>query len=199
MEAPTTLLSIFYTAMIAENMALYFFLGICPLINLSRDLKTSFQMGLTVALVMVMTSVINFAVFHYLLRPLGLEYLQLLFFVMTIAAMVQIVEAVIDRFFPLVYSIFGIFLPLLTVNCAILGVSMFAILREYDLYSTLAFSSGSGIGWLLAICLMAMVKGRIDMKAVPKHLGETGVTMIVAAILAMAFTGAAELMGMGGF
>lgn len=199
METPTTLLSIFYTAMIDENMALYFFLGICPLINLSRDVKASFQMGLTVAGVMVMTSVMNFAIFHYLLRPLGLEYLQLLFFVMTIAAIVQIVEAVIDRFFPLVYSIFGIFLPLLTVNCAILGVSMFAILREYDLYSTLAFSSGSGIGWLLAICLMAMVRRRIDMKAVPQHLGETGVTMIVAAILAMAFTGAAELIGSGAF
>ena len=188
-----TLLSILFTAAIAENMALYFFLGTCPLISISSDLKASFQMGVTVSLVMLITVAANHAIFYLLLRPLGLEFLQLLFFILIIAAVTQLLEEFLDRFFPTIYAAFGIFLPLIAVNCAILGVSMFVVLREYDLMTSLAYATGSGIGWSLVICLMASIRRCINLADIPPHLGKTGITMIIAAIIAMAFSGLSEI------
>lgn len=192
------LLSILFTAAVAENMSLYYFLGTCPLISISSDLKASFQMGVAVSLVMLITVAANHAVFYLVLRPLGFEYLQLLFFILIIAAVTQLLEEFLDRFFPAVYAAFGIFLPLIAVNCAILGVSMFAVLREYDLLSALVYALGSGLGWSLVICLMASVRRRIDMTAVSPHLGRTGITMVIAAIFAMAFSGLSEIIRSGG-
>lgn len=178
-----------------ENMALYFFLGICPLISISADLRASWQMGVTVTTVMVGTMAINWGIYNFLLQPLALEYLQILFFILSIAAVVQFLESFIDRFFPSVYASFGIFLPLITVNCAILGVSMFGVLREYDLPAAVIFALGSGLGWTLVLCMIASIRRRIDMKAVPAELGNVGLTMVVAAILAMAFSGISSLTG----
>lgn len=183
------LFAIFLTAAISENMALYYFLGICPLISISSDLKTSGQMGITVTSVMVVTMAMNWGIFYLLLKPYGIEYLQLLFFILTIAAVVQFLESFLDRYFPGIYAMFGIFLPLITVNCAILGVSMFSILREHDLVSSVVFALGSGIGWTLVLCMIASLRRRIDMDAVPGELGKTGLTMVVAAVMAMAFSG----------
>lgn len=192
------LLGLFFTAAIAENVALYYFLGMCPLISISSDLRAAFQMGVTVSLVMLITVAADYAIFHLVLQPLGLEYLQLLFFILTIAAVTQLLEEFLDRFFPSVHAAFGIFLPLIAVNCAILGVSMFVILREYDLLSSLAYAAGSGFGWLLVICLLAALRRRIDMTIVSPHLGKTGITMVLAAIIAMAFSGLAEVLNWGG-
>ncbi|PKL44579.1 MAG: NADH:ubiquinone reductase (Na(+)-transporting) subunit E [Candidatus Riflebacteria bacterium HGW-Riflebacteria-1] len=191
------LLTLFFTAAVSENVALYYFLGICPLISISADLKASFNMGLTVSMVMLITTAANWAVYNLLLRPLALEYLQLLFFVSIIAAVVQLLEQFLDRFFPSIYEVFGIFLPLITVNCAILGVAMFAVLREYSLVQSLVFAAGSGIGWWLVICIIASVRRRIDLTAVPVHLGKTGITMLIAAVIALAFSGITELMSGG--
>jgi Na+-transporting NADH:ubiquinone oxidoreductase subunit NqrE len=116
------MIEMFLRAAVSENMALYFFLGICPLISISADLRASWQMGVTVTFVMAATMAVNWAVFHLLLRPQGLEFLQLLFFILTIAAVVQFLESFFDRFFPGIYASFGIFLPLIAVICAILGV-----------------------------------------------------------------------------
>lgn len=191
------LLTLLFTAAISENVALYYFLGICPLISISADLKASFNMGLMVCVVMLITTAANWAVYNLLLKPLALEYLQLLFFVSIIAAVVQLLEQFLDRFFPSIYEVFGIFLPLITVNCAILGVAMFAVLREYSLVQSLVFAAGSGIGWWLVICIIASVRRRIDLAVVPVHLGKTGITMLIAAVIALAFSGITELMGGG--
>ena len=191
------LLALLFSAVISENVALYYFLGICPLISISSDLKASFNMGVAVSAVMLITTAANWAVYHLLLQPLALEYLQLLFFVSIIAATVQMLELFLDRFFPSMYEMFGIFLPLITVNCAILGVSLFAVLREYSLVQTLVFAAGSGMGWCLVICIIASLRRRIDFAAVPPYLGKTGITMLVAAVIALAFSGLGELMSGG--
>ena len=183
------LLQIVFTAAIAENMALYYFLGTCPLISVSSDLRTSFQMGLTVSFVMLIATSLNFVIYHYLLVPLQLEFLQLLFFVLVIAAVTQFLEQFLDRFFPEIYASFGIFLPLIAVNCAILGVCIFVVLREYDFVSSVAYSLGSGLGWLLVICLMASLRRRVDETKVSVYLGKTGITMLIASVMAMAVYG----------
>lgn len=193
----TTLWTILFTAAISENIALYYFLGICPLISISSDLKTSFAMGTTVSMVMLLTISANWAVYHFLLVPLGLEFLQLLFFVLVIATVVQLLEGFLDRYFPALYAVFGIFLPLIAVNCAILGVSMFAVLREYSLLEAVVYAAGSGVGWTLAICLIASIRRRINPDNIPQHLGKTGITMIIAAVIAMAFSGISGLFGPG--
>ena len=192
------LMQIVFTAAIAENMALYYFLGTCPLISVSSDLRTSFHMGLTVTFVMVISSAINFVIYNYLLVPLQLEYLQLLFFVLVIAALTLFLEQFLDRFFPEIYAAFGIFLPLIAVNCAILGVCIFVILREYDFVSSVAYSLGSGLGWLFVICLMASLRRRVDESKVSVYLGKTGITMIIASVMAMAFYGLSSIIkGLG--
>ncbi len=192
------LMQIVFTAAIAENMALYYFLGTCPLISVSSDLRTSFQMGLTVTFVMVISSAINFVIYNYLLVPLQLEYLQLLFFVLVIAALTLFLEQFLDRFFPEIYAAFGIFLPLIAVNCAILGVCIFVILREYGFVSSVAYSLGSGLGWLFVICLMASLRRRVDESKVSVYLGKTGITMIIASVMAMAFYGLSSIIkGLG--
>ena len=183
------LLQIVFTAAIAENMALYYFLGTCPLISVSSDLRTSFQMGLTVSFVMLIATSLNYVIYHYLLVPLQLEFLQLLFFVLVIAAVTQFLEQFLDRFFPEIYASFGIFLPLIAVNCAILGVCIFVVLREYDFVSSVAYSLGSGLGWLLVICLMASLRRRVDETKISVYLGKTGITMLIASVMAMAFYG----------
>ena len=183
------MLQIVFTAAVAENMALYYFLGTCPLISVSSDLRTSYQMGLTVTFVMVISSALNYIVYHYMLVPLQLEYLQLLFFILVIAALTQFLEQLLDRFFPEIYAAFGIFLPLIAVNCAILGVCIFVVLREYDFVSSVAYSLGSGLGWLLVICLMASLRRRVDESKVSVYLGKTGISMLIASVMAMAFYG----------
>lgn len=183
------LLQIVFTAAIAENMALYYFLGTCPLISVSSNLQTSFQMGLTVCFVMLISTAVNFVIYNWILLPLNIEYLQLLFFVLVIAAITQFLELFLDRFFPQIYASFGIFLPLIAVNCAILGVSLFVVLREYDFVSSIAYSLGSGLGWLLVICLMASLRKRVDETVIPVYIGKTGITMLIASIMAMAFYG----------
>lgn len=194
----TTLFAILFTAAISENIALYYFLGTCPLISISSDLKTSFSMGVTVSMVMLLTISANFAIYHFVLLPLGLEFLQLLFFILIISTVVQLLESFLDRYFPAVYEVFGIFLPLIAVNCAILGVSMFAILREYSLVEAVVYAAGSGLGWTMAICLIASIRRRINMEFIPVYLGKTGISMIIAAIIAMAFTGISGLFSVGG-
>ena len=188
-----SLLQLVFTAAIAENMSLYYFLGTCPLISVSSDLKVSFQMGLTVTFVMLISTAINYVVYHQILVPLGIEYLQLLFFVLVIASVTQFLEQLLDRYFPEIYASFGIFLPLIAVNCAILGVCIFVVLREYDFVSSVAYSLGSGLGWLLVICLMASLRRRIDMGCVSKYLGKTGITMLTASIMALAFYGLSRI------
>ncbi|MFY9482732.1 MAG: Rnf-Nqr domain containing protein, partial [Tissierellaceae bacterium] len=138
---------IFIASIFTNNMILSNFLGMCSFIAVSKEIPTSFGLGQAVTVVLAITSVINYLLYEYVLIPLGLEYLRFIVFIVSIAATVQLLEMILERYLPNLYYALGIFLPLITVNCAILGVSLFMIIREYTLIQSIAFSIGSGLGW----------------------------------------------------
>jgi Na+-transporting NADH:ubiquinone oxidoreductase subunit E len=181
--------TIFFAAIFTNNMILSNFLGMCSFIAISSDIKTSLNLGVAVTFVMTFTTMINYNVYHSLLVPLDLEYLRYIVFIVVIASFVQLVEMVIEKYFQTLYYALGIFLPLITVNCAILGVSLFMIIREYNLMQSIAFGSGSGLGWLLAIVAMAGIREKIKNNPLPKGLEGPGITLIITGLMALAFIG----------
>lgn len=180
---------IFFAAIFTNNMILSNFLGMCSFIAVSNEIKTSFSLGQAVTFVITFTTIINYFVYHYLLVPFHMEYLRFVVFIITIAAFVQLVEMIIDRYFPTLYYALGIFLPLITVNCAVLGVSLFMVIREYSFLQSLFFGIGSGLGWTLAIVAMAGIRQKLKKARVPKGLQGAGITLIVTGIMALAFIG----------
>lgn len=182
-------LIIFFAAIFTSNMILANFLGMCSFIAVSGEIKTSLSLGQAVTFVLTFTTMLNYLVYHYMLVPLGLEYLRYIVFIIIIAAFVQLVEMVIDRYFPALYHALGIFLPLITVNCAILGVSLFMVIRHYTLMQSIAFGIGSGIGWTLAIVTLAGIRQRIKNAPIPKGLEGPGITLIITGLMALAFIG----------
>ncbi len=181
--------TIFFAAIFTNNMILSNFLGMCSFIAISSDIKTSLNLGVAVTFVMTFTTMINYNVYHSLLVPLDLEYLRYIVFIVIIASFVQLVEMVVEKYFQTLYYALGIFLPLITVNCAILGVSLFMIIREYNLMQSIAFGSGSGLGWLLAIVAMAGIREKIKNNPLPKGLEGPGITLIITGLMALAFIG----------
>lgn len=182
-------LVIFFAAIFTNNMIFANFLGMCSFIAVSNDIKTSLSLGQAVTFVLAFTTLLNWLVYHGILLPLGLEYLSLIVFIIVIAAFVQLIEMIIDRYLPTLYLALGIFLPLITVNCAILGVALFMIIRGYDLLQSLAFGIGSGIGWTLAIVTLAAIKQRIKNNPLPDGLAGAGITLIITGLMALAFIG----------
>jgi Na+-transporting NADH:ubiquinone oxidoreductase subunit E len=178
-----------FAAILTSNIALIYFLGMCPFLALSRKLDVALGMGMAVTFVTTLTAVANWLINAYVLLPFGLLYLQFLVFIITIATLVQIVEIFLDRYAPALYLSFGIFLPLITVNCAILGVSLFMVLRSYTLAQTVVYSFGSGIGWMLAIVLLGGLRKRLVYSRPPLAFGEPGIAAILAGIMALAFLG----------
>ena len=195
-EQFTDLFVIFFATIFINNMVLTYFLGICPFVAVSKEIPTSFGMGMAVIFVMFMTMGINWPLYHLVLVPFRVEYLQFLVFIFVIATFVQIVELFIDRHSPVLYVNLGVFLPLITVNCAILGVSLFAIIREYSYPQCLAFALGSGIGWSLAIIAMAGIRQKLTFSTIPRGLQGPGITLIIAGIMALAFMGFAGVISM---
>ena len=195
-EQFTDLFVIFFATIFINNMALTYFLGICPFVAVSKEIPTAFGMGMAVIFVMFMTIGINWPLYHLVLVPFKVEYLQFLVFIFVIATFVQIVELFIDRYSPVLYVNLGVFLPLITVNCAILGISLFAILRDYSYPQCLAFALGSGIGWSLAIIAMAGIRQKLAFSKIPRGLQGPGITLIIAGIMALAFMGFAGVMSM---
>jgi Na+-transporting NADH:ubiquinone oxidoreductase subunit E len=181
--------TIFFAAIFTNNMILANFLGMCSFIAVSSDIRTSLSLGQAVTFVLAFTTIINYLLYHYVLLPLQLEYLRFIVFIIVIAAFVQLVEMVIDRYFQGLYYALGIFLPLITVNCAILGVSLFMVIRSYNLVQSLAFGIGSGLGWLLAIVAMAGIRQKIKNNPFPKGLEGAGITLIITGLMALAFIG----------
>ena len=188
-----TLFAIIFASLFTSNIALTYFLGMCPFIAVSRDIRTASGMGFAVTFVMVITAAINWPVYHLLLVPFHVEYLQYLGFIVVIAATVQIVEIVIERFFPVLHLNMGVFLPLITVNCAILGLSLFMILRNYSFVQGIVYALGGGAGWTLAIVAMAGLRAKLIFADVPEALQGPGITMIIAGIMALAFLGFAGI------
>lgn len=180
---------IFIAAIFTNNILLSNFLGMCSFIAISKTIKASFGLGCAVTFVMLITTPVNWLIYHYLLLPFGLEYLYLIIFIMVIAALVQLVEMIIERYSPSLYYALGIFLPLITVNCAILGACLFSIVRKYTFLQSVAYGVGSGLGWSLAILGMAAIRQKLRFGNVPQPLQGIGITMIITGIMALAFSG----------
>lgn len=183
-------LIIFVAAVFTHNIALSYLLGMCPMLAMSRYVNTAVGMGLAVVMVMLITAALNFGIYHFLLIPTGSEIMAYLVFIIIIASVVQLLEMLIERFFPRLQASFGIFLPLITVNCTILAVSLFFVLRTYTFWQTIFFALGSGVGWLLAITIIAAIREKVSLISdAPKGLRGAGITMVIAGILALAFMG----------
>ncbi|MCP4692794.1 MAG: NADH:ubiquinone reductase (Na(+)-transporting) subunit E [Desulfobacterales bacterium] len=191
------LLSIFLNSVFVGNILLSYFLGMCSFVAVSKSLDTSVGLGFAVVFVLSITAPVNWLVYHYLLAPgalswagfpeIDLSYLKFITFIAVIAAMVQAVEMVIDRYSPVLYNSLGVFLPLISVNCAILGTSLFMVERDYTLMESVVYGAGCGVGWMLAIVSMAAIRIKLQYADVPEGLQGFGVTMIVAGLMAMGF------------
>ena len=188
--------TIFVASIFINNILLANFLGMCSFIAVSREVNTAAGLGAAVVFVMTLTSGLNYLVYSWLLVPLGLEHLRYIAFIVVIAATVQLVEMVIERASPVLYYALGIFLPLITVNCAILGVSLFMVIRQYSFVQSLAYGAGSGVGWALAILAMAGLRKKMKRSRVPAALDGPGITMIVAGVMALAFLGFSGMVSM---
>jgi len=189
---------IIYQSIFADNLALSFFLGMCTFLAVSNRVSTALGLGVAIIVVLSITVPLNNLVFDYLLakdalrwldiRDTDLSFLKLVAFIAIIASMVQILELTIERFSPALFRSLGVFLPLLTVNCAILGASLFMVERRYTLSESMAYGFGSGIGWALAIALFAAIRERINPQRVPAGLRGLGLAFIVTGIISIAFS-----------
>ncbi len=180
---------LFWAAIFTSNILLSNFLGMCSYLSVSRELESSLGLGVAVVFVLTLTCALNWLVYYYLLIPMNIIYLQYIIFIIVIAATVQLMELVIERYTPALYYTLGIFLPLITVNCAIFGVALFMVIRKYSFIQTIAYAAGSGLGWLLAILMLAAIRIRIREKAIPAGLRGAGISLIVTGIMALAFLG----------
>lgn len=190
-------LSIFLRSVFTENMALAFFLGMCTYVAVSKRVETATGLGIAVIVVQTITLPVNNLIYRYVLKEgalawagypdLDLSFLVLICSIGVIAAIVQVLEMVLDRFFPALYNSLGIFLPLITVNCAILGGSLFMVERQYNAPESLVFGLGSGVGWALAIMILAAVREKLRYSNVPRGLEGLGITFITVGLIAMAF------------
>ena len=191
--------NIIINSVFIENILLIYFLGMCSFLSISKKVETSIGLGLAVIFVLSITAPANWAINEYLLADgalswaglghINLEFLQFIVFISVIAAMVQLVEMLMDRFSPALYVNLGIFLPLITVNCSILGTSLFLVEREYDLIESTVFGFGSGLGFFLAIVSLATVRKRMRYSNVPPTLRGVGMAMLLTGLISMAFLG----------
>lgn len=161
----------------------------CSFISVSNEYKTASGLGKAVTLVMVVTTIANWLVYHWVVVPLSLEYLRYIVFIMVIAAVVQIIEMAMDRYLPDLHLKLGIFLPLITVNCAILGINLFMVIRNYNFIQSLLFGIGSGLGWWLAISALAAIREKVGKSRLPQGLEGPAITFIITGIMALAFIG----------
>jgi Na+-transporting NADH:ubiquinone oxidoreductase subunit E len=190
-------LSLAMKSIFVENILLAYFLGMCSFLACSKKVETAIGLGAAVVFVLTFTAPVNWALNHFVLREGGLawaglpdvdlSFLAFITFISVIAAMVQLVEMIIDRFSPALYNALGIFLPLIAVNCAILGSSLFLVEREYDFGESLVFGFSSGVGFALAIVAMAAIRYKLRYSNVPSGLRGLGITMITTGLMAIAF------------
>ncbi|MBK8966721.1 MAG: NADH:ubiquinone reductase (Na(+)-transporting) subunit E [Saprospiraceae bacterium] len=193
------LLNLLIKSIFVENVVFAFFLGMCSFLAVSKKIKTAFGLGLAVIFVMVLTTPLNYLILRYALgegvlswvhpslATVDLTFLAFILFISTIAGAVQLVEMVVEKFAPALYTSLGIFLPLITVNCSILGTSLFMQEREYNFTETAVFSVGSGIGFFLAIVLLSAIRERLRYSNIPEPLQGLGIAMIITGLMGMAF------------
>lgn len=202
-------LIIFFSAILTDNFVLAKFLGICPFLGVSKKLNTALSMSIAVTLVMVISTAVTWPVYTYILVPSGLDYLQTIVFILIIAALVQLIETFIKKFSPPLYNALGIYLPLITTNCAVLGVTTLNLTYEKTVSESLVIggasgityaqslinSLGAGIGFLVAMVLFAGVRGRLEACDIPKSLRGLPITLIAASIVALSFLGFGGIVG----
>ncbi len=189
-----SLTSIFLNAVLANNFVLAMFLGLCPFLGVSGKLSTAFPMGLATALVMLISSLCAYAL-NLILVQFDMEYLRLISYIAVIASAVQLVEMVMKKFSPALFRSLGIYLPLITTNCAILGLALFQTFREYNFAQSVTFSLGGGLGFTLAIVLMAALREKLDLVNVPTVTQGAALSLILGGLLSLAFMGFAGLGG----
>jgi len=192
----TSVLMIIIASIFTANILLSNFLGMCSFLACSRQLSTAIGLGIAVTFVMTGTSALNYVVYYHLLKPLGLDFLSFIIFIAVIAAFVQFVEMFIEKFSPKLYYALGIFLPLITVNCAILGASLFMIIRKYTFIQSVGYGFGAGVGWAMAIILIAGLRKKMGYSNIPQPFQGVAITMIITGIMAMAFMGFAGMVAM---
>ena len=185
----TGLLSIFLAAILTNNYILSKFLGICPFLGVSKKLDTAVSMSAAVIVVMVVATAVTWPIQTLLLDPLGLGYLQTIVFILVIAALVQFIETFMKKNMPPLYQALGVYLPLITTNCAVLGVTTLNISSGYNYIESLINSFGSGVGFLVAMVLFAGVRGRLETADIPKSLQGLPITLVSASIVACSFLG----------
>jgi Na+-transporting NADH:ubiquinone oxidoreductase subunit E len=183
------LISLLLASIFTSNILLSNFLGTCSFIAISKDWKSSLGLGVAVTLVIGLCAAVCWIVLWWVIIPLKIEYLSFIIFIIVIAAVVQMLEMIIDRYSPSLYMALGIFLPLITVNCAVLGVILFLQIRSYNFWQSVVFGFGSGAGWWLAIMLLAAIRKKVDKAPVPAGLKGTGITLVTIGFMAMAFIG----------
>ncbi len=185
----TSVLAVFVASIFTNNILLASFLGLCSFIVVSNRIETAISLGIAVTFVMAFTTAINYLIYYYILIPFKLDFLSYIIFIAVIAAFVQFLEMFIERFSPALYYSLGIFLPLITVNCAILGAVLFMVIRKYDFIQSVGFGFGSGIGWALAIVLMAGLRKKMGYSNIPEALKGPGIILIVTGVISMTFIG----------
>ena len=184
-----SLVLIFTSAAFTDNILLARFLGMCSCLAISKKVDTSIGLGGAVMFVTASTTAFNYLMYKYVLVPLGIEYLRLLVFIVIIAAFTQLLEMIIERFSEKLYYALGIFLPLITVNCAILGIALFMLNKPYTFWQAFAFGAGGGFGWFLAITLIGGIREKIKESELPKGLEGPAITLIIIGIMSLAFVG----------
>jgi electron transport complex protein RnfA len=185
----TTLFLIIISTVFVNNFVLARFLGLCPFMGVSRKIETATGMGMAVVFVMTVASAVTWNIQSFILNPFGLEYLQTIMFILVIASLVQFVEMFVRKVSPELYQSLGIFLPLITTNCAVLGVAILTVQKGLNFIATITFAFGSSIGFTLALVLMAGIRERMEMADVPKPFKGTAVAFITAGLLSLAFMG----------
>jgi electron transport complex protein RnfA len=183
------LILIFIAAAITNNFVLTYFLGICPFLGVSRKLESSIGMGLATTFVMTLAAVITWLINHYILLKFNLPFLEYVSFILVIASLVQIVEMFIHKTAPALYRALGIYLPLITTNCAILGLALFASLRNYGFFESVVFGFGAGVGFTLALVIMGGIREELEFADLPEPVKGASITLIIAGMLALAFMG----------
>jgi len=189
MDSVMNLVLVFISIALVNNLVLTKFLGICPYLGVSRRVDMAFGMGMAVTFVITISGTVTWALNNLILKEVELDYLKYIAFIMVIASMVQLVEMYVRRFFPSLYKSFGLYLPLITTNCAILGTCLFIDLWEYGPLEALVASLGGGLGFTLVICMMGGIRENLEWADVPRALRGAGITLITAGIMTLAFMG----------
>ena len=182
-------LLIFISAIFVNNIILSQFLGICPFLGVSRKIDTALGMGAAVAFVLTLSTIVTWLVQTYVLNPLGLQYLQTLAFILVIATLVQMVEIILKKVSPPLYQALGIFLPLITTNCAVLGVAILVIQKDFNLLSSIVYAFSTALGFALALTVFAGIREQLSLVQVPKGMQGMAIVLVTAGLLSLAFRG----------